>query len=393
VKDVADVIDVIDTDSHLLEPPDLWTKRLGSRWDEADLPHVRRDPATNEDWWFVAGKPEVAVGTSAMAGYHEYFPDRPPTFADVTEIGAYEPHARLKWMDESGIHAQLIYPNVSGFGSGAFAGMRPELALDCVRTYNDFLSEWAEADPRRLIPLAALPLWDVKEAVKEATRATANGHRGLVMSANPDRFGAPMLADPAWYPLWEAAEGLEIPVNFHIGSGGLSTVPPMFDGNGLHANAAKASIHFFMGNSDAITEIIFSGMCHRFPRLNFVSAESGIGWVPYLLEAMDWQWENDGVELEHLDFDMLPSEYFHRQVYACFWFERLVPPRVLDLIGVDNVLFETDYPHPTCMSPGPASIAQRPRDFIEENYSHLPDDVLRKILHDNAARIYGLDRS
>jgi predicted TIM-barrel fold metal-dependent hydrolase len=118
-------------------------------------------------------------------------------------------------MDDMGVYAQLVYPNVSGFGSGGFAG----LALDCIRTYNDFLTEWASADTGRLIPLAAVPLWDVEEAMREVSHAADQGHRGLVMSGQPDRFGAPMLADPAWYPLWSLAQERELAVNFHIGSG------------------------------------------------------------------------------------------------------------------------------------------------------------------------------
>ena len=390
MRNIADNIKIIDVDSHIVEPPDLWTKRLSHKWDPSDLPQLRHNPDANEDWWYVAGKPEVPLGMSSMAGWNEYYPDRPKTFDDLPDSGMYDAKERLVRMDEMGIFAQLLYPNVSGFGSGNFGRMQPELALDCIRTYNDFLSEWTEADTARLIPLTALPLWDIDIAIKEIERTHANGHKGLVMSAHPDRFSAPMLADPYWFPLWEVAQERDLPINFHIGSGGVSPIDPSYPDSGRHANTARESIQFFMNNADAITTVIFSGLCHRFPRLNFVSVESGIGWVPYLNEAMDWQWQNDGVWQEHPEYDLLPSEYFRRQVYACFWFERLVPPRVLDLIG-DNVLYETDYPHPTSMSPGPASFAVQPRDFLDQNYSELPDELLHKILHDNAARIYGLE--
>lgn len=388
---ITDRIRVVDVDSHLLEPPDLWTSRLAHKWDHDDLPHVRFNPDADEDWWYVGGQPEVAVGNSAMAGFGEYYPDRPKTFSDVPDPAAYVATERLRWMDTVGVHAQLVYPNVSGFGSGAFAGLPPALALDCVRTYNDFLSEWTSVAPDRLIPLATVPLWDIQEALREVKRAADQGHRGIVMSGFPDRFGAPMLADPAWDPLWALAQERGLPINFHIGSGGTKRDYARFAGNGRHANTAKDSIHFFIANSDVVAEIIFSGICHRFPRLDFVSVESGIGWVPFLLEAMDWQWQNDGVAREHPEFDLLPSEYFHRQVHACFWFERLTPSRILDIIGVDNVMYETDFPHPTSMSPGPASIATPASQFIEDNFSGWPEDQLSKVLHDNAARVYHLD--
>ena len=133
------------------------------------------------------------------------------------------------------------------------------------------------------------------------------------------------------------------------------------------------------------------GICHRFPDLNFVSVESGVGWIPYALEALDWQWQNCGVGVEHPEYDLLPSEYFRRQIYGCFWFERESARAAIQQIGADNVLYETDFPHPTSMSPGPASIAERPDDYLRANFGDLDAASLHKILHDNAARIYHLD--
>jgi predicted TIM-barrel fold metal-dependent hydrolase len=137
--------------------------------------------------------------------------------------------------------------------------------------------------------------------------------------------------------------------------------------------------------------MIVGGVCHRFPRLNIVSVESGIGWIPYLLEALDWQWVNSGVPQEHPEMDLLPSEYFKRQVYGCFWFERGPGVAAIDLVGPDNFLFESDFPHPTSMSPGPKSIAEPPLEYFEHHYGQFPADVKRKLLHDNAARVYHVD--
>ena len=104
------------------------------------------------------------------------------------------------------------------------------------------------------------------------------------------------------------------------------------------------------------------GSVIAFPHLNFVSVESGAGWVPALLEALDWQWHNAGVAKEHPEYKLLPSEFFRRQVYACFWFEREMITRAAELYP-DNLMYETDFPHPTSMSPGPATIAQHPREY------------------------------
>jgi predicted TIM-barrel fold metal-dependent hydrolase len=150
-------------------------------------------------------------------------------------------------------------------------------------------------------------------------------------------------------------------------------------------------VSFFMANARTIAQLICGGICHRFPELNFVSVESGIGWIPFALAALDWQWQNCGVGKEHPEYELLPSEYFRRQIYGCFWFERDTALSSIEQLGPDNILYETDYPHPTSMSPGPASIAQRPDEYLRSVFSGVDTASMRKILHDNAARIYHLD--
>ena len=145
----------------------------------------------------------------------------------------------------------------------------------------------------------------------------------------------------------------------------------------------------FMDNMRCIADLIFGGVCHRFPDLKLVSVESGVGWIPAAMETFDWQWRNGGVLDEHPEYDLLPSEYFRRQIFGCFWFEQ---QGALDAIAQypDNILFESDYPHPTCQHPGPRTPGQRPRDYAQELLGGLPDDVVRKVLHDNAAAVYGV---
>ena len=192
--------------------------------------------------------------------------------------------------------------------------------------------------------------------------------------------------------MWAAAQEMRLPVNFHIASGDTSLLDRAgHPDNGPHANYASMGVSFFMGNARTIAQLTCGGICHRFPELAFVSVESGIGWIPFALDSLDWQWKNCGVHLEHPEYDLLPSEYFARQIYGCFWFERDTALFAIERLGADNVLFETDFPHPTSMSPGPATAAVAPDVYIDEVFGGLPDDTLRKILHDNAARIYHLD--
>lgn len=385
---IVDRIPVIDVDSHISEPHDLWTSRVSTqRWGEL-VPHVQWDAATKKDRWYMGGKRFMPTASGAMAGWREPPPSHPPTLEEA-DPGSYDAAVRLQRMDEYGIRAQVVYPNVGGFGSGNFISLGDEaLQIACVRAYNDFLVEWASVAPERFIPIMAMPFWDVDACVAEMDRCVPLGHKGVLMTNQPEVFGCPLITDRHWDPLWAAAQDAGLPVNFHIGSGDTAALRNATVNNGFRAAYAKMSVQIFMDNADAVMDVIAGGICHRFPELNFVSVESGIGWVPYLLEALDWQWINSGGPEEHPEMDLRPSEYFKRQVYACFWFEEQSALKTIEQIGSANVLYETDYPHPTSMAPGPASIAERPRDFIERVLGGLPETDLRNVLHDNAARIY-----
>lgn len=388
---IVDRIKVIDADSHISEPENLWTNRVSTkRWGEM-VPHVRFDPEIGEDRWYMGGKPFMPTAGAAMAGWKEPPPKHPPSLREADQ-GSFNAVERLKRMDEYGIWAQVIYPNVGGFGAGNFIALTDEeLRIECVRAYNDFLIDWCKTDLRRFIPIMAMPFWDVDLCVKEMERCAKLGHKGVLMTNQPYVWGFPRITDQHWDPLWHAAQDMGLTVNFHIGSGDLTQIRNATVDNGRQAAYAKITVQLFLDNSTAVMDIILGGICHRFPKLNFVSVESGVGWVPFLLEAMDWQWLNSGCREEHPEMDLLPSEYFKRQVYACFWFEQKSAIKAIEAIGADNILYETDFPHPTSMSPGPNSVAVYPKDFIEENLSCLPEEDLRKILQTNSARLYKLE--
>src|SRR5437764_3168517 len=363
---VINDIRIIDTDTHVVEPPDLWTSRLSSKWGEL-VPHVRWDDTVGEEAWFTGGQRLGAVGGPAMAGWHEHPPFHPRRWAE-TDPTAWDAGKRLALMDEYGIHAQILYPNVAVFNAKSIIGMKdPALQLACVQAYNDFLVDWSSSAPDRLIPVASLPFWDLDFTLAEIERCAAAGHRGIVFTQDPTAFGLPMLTDRYWDPMWASAQEKGLPVNFHIASGEVDLNGFGHPDKCRHANYAMMGVSFFMGNAKTVSRLICAGICHRFPDLNFVSVESGIGWIPFALEGLDWQWQNCGVGLEHPEYDLLLSEYFRRQIYGCFWFERDSALSAIEQVGADNVLYETDFPHPTSMSPGPASIAERPDDYPREH--------------------------
>ena len=387
----VDQFKIIDTDSHVIEPYDLWTSRLSvQKWGDK-VPHVKFDEDLKEDAWYFGSERVGAAASAAQAGYGEYPPDHPARLSDV-DPATWDPNLRLKWMDEHGIWAQVLYPNVAGFGAGKYLAMGDsELMLECVRAYNDFLIDYSSVDSRRYVPIMALPFWDLDETVTEIQRSAANGHKGIIMSGEPGYWGLPKLTHPYWDRLWAVAQDAEMSINFHIGSGDMSLFDVVYEGSGRHANYASFSMQFGMSNAKVIALLITGGICHRYPRLKFVSVESGVGWLPFALDGLDWQWKNCGVPLEHPEYDLLPSEYFKRQIYGCFWFETDTAKAAIKQLGPNCILYETDFPHPTSMSPGPATSAVSPRKFIAEELGDLPRDVLQRILHDNAAELYHLD--
>ena len=391
--DIADRFKVVDVDTHLFEPDDVWTARVSKKFGDR-VPHVKRDPETQNEYWYsgdiiltggIRGGTAGAVGTAQPPAY--------PRNIDEVDPSAWDAKARLAKMDEFGIHAQVLYPNIGFFSKGFARLEEPELMRQCVRAYNDFLVDWCSEDPKRLVPLMLIPFWDDADVfVDEIRRSAARGHKGIVFCNQMDSYNLPPLAHPRWNPLWEVAQDEGLSVNFHIGAGDKETAKRRdYEGNGPMANNVRRVVMEFMDNARTIADLIVSGICQRYPRLNFVSVESGVGYVPYLLEALDWQWSNAGAMLEHPEFDLLPSEYFRRQIYACFWFERATLPTALHLYP-DNMLYETDFPHSTSQTPGPATpLAVSPREYIERSLGALPESTLRNVLHDNAARVYRLE--
>jgi uncharacterized protein len=383
---------VIDVDSHVTEPPDLWTSRLAAKWGD-DIPHVKWDERLQADRWYVGEWRLPVVGSSAYAGWKEYPPSPPPTIADV-DPASYDPKARVERLDEFGVSMQVLYPNILGFYSHVFAELADrQLALEVVTAYNDFQTWFSREGDDRFIALTCLPYWDIDASLAELERCAEAGHRGLVLGLDYPRVGVPSLRDEYWKPVLEAAQSNGLPINFHIGFAA-SSKEEMSQHQKIQDRRqyCKETALFMLGNANAIAEVIVSGLCHDYPELKFVSVESGAGFIPFLLRSLDWQWLNSGAHDEYPDW-LMPSEYFRRQVYGTFWFEGLDVDAVAPVLAEypDNMMFETDFPHPTSLSPGPKSTAPNPRDLVDGELSKLPDDVLGKVLHHTAAALYGVE--
>jgi predicted TIM-barrel fold metal-dependent hydrolase len=376
---------VIDVDTHITEPGDLWTSRVPAKLRER-APRLVRNPENQWDVWQVGdASPIVPVGFTAVAGWKEPFPAAPRNMDEVPKA-SFDAAARLEYMDSLGIWAMALYPNVGGFGSQAFLKLGdPELMLACVRAYNDFLVEWISPDPRRFIPICATPFWDPAAAALEIERCAKLGHKGVLFPGEPQTHGQPILGDPHWNPVWEVAQACDLAVSFHIGSGDFGDFSPeRIRHLGVGSTNATTAVRLFLDNGKQLVDLLFSGVLPQYPKLRFVSVESGIGFIPFVLEACDYAFDYSRVWEQRPEFELRPSEYFARQVYSCFWFEEHAPQRLLDRIGEDNVLFETDYPHPVCLY-------GNVREKIEASLGQAPPRVRRKLLFENAAKLYRVD--
>jgi predicted TIM-barrel fold metal-dependent hydrolase len=282
-------------------------------------------------------------------------------------------------MDEDGIDCQTFFPNIAGITNGTFQNVGSEdYRRACIRAYNDWqVEEWYDFS-RRFIPQCIFPLWDVNLAVAEVARCHDLGHRGIVAHPTPDVLGFPHLNDPQWDPLWAVCQEREVVVSFHVG-GGVPVIP--WEGYSRLQAIALISCRAITGNSIYMANILYSGILERFPRLKIFSAESGIGWIPYLLETADHQFEAQRLWREGQK--TRPSELFHRQCYSSFWFEKSAI-KIREDVGLKNIVWEGDYPHKTCTYPDSWK-------YIDASLQGVPEEEKRMMLVDNAVRLFNLD--
>ena len=385
---ILDDLKIIDTDSHWSEPYDLWTSRAPAKYRDRVPRMAERDGKRR--WWF---DDSIPIGLPIASSVVD--PDGQKVTGTVffdfdnemVHRASYDAEARVAMLDDLGLDAQIMYPNVAGFGNQNFLKSPDDaLRLISVEIYNDALAEFQEDTGQRVFGMALLPWWDLDAAVREIERCHANGLRGIVTCSNPEEAGLPDMAMPHWDPVWQVCSDLAMPVNFHIGSskGNLDyygKAPwPSF---GPERRLAVGSANLFMGNARVVGNMIYSGAPERFPDVKFVSVESGVGWLPFFIEVLDHQMhETAPNELAHLS--MLPSDYFRRQFYGCFWFERSTVRPTLEYVGAQSLMFETDFPHPTCLYP-------RNDHALAKALEGIPQEDVERIMSLNAANLYRIN--
>lgn len=389
---------IISVDDHIVEPPHLWDAWLPKAFRERG-PRVERrgigemehigggnyrqtfDPdGPQADCWVYEDLVYINKRHVASVGFARDDMTMSPITYDEMRPGCYEPKARLADMDLNWVEASLCFPTFPRFCGQTFAeGKDKELGLACLKAYNDWMiEEWCADSGGRLIPLCLIPMWDANLAADEVRRNAARGCHAVCFSEIPTHLGLPSIHTGFWDPFFAACAETNTVVCMHIGSS--SRMPAASP----DAPAAVNVTLSFNNSMASLSDFLFSGVLVRFPELKLAYSEGQIGWLPYILERADDVW------VEHRAWggvrDLVPeppSTYYYRQVYGCFFRDRH-GLESLDRVGVDNVTFETDYPHTDSTWPDTKAVA-------EKMFTGLDDETVYKIVRGNAIRMLSLD--
>lgn len=375
-------VKVVDADTHITEWPDLWTSRAPAKY--KDLVPQRKTIGGITRWMIGDfelarnyGYASIMRDGSKLPGL-EFF-DHP--LEDVTP-GAYDVHSRIAYLDQEGIAAQVAYTNLLGFGGTKSLKVDEALREISIQIQNDAMAEMQAISKNRIYPMAMLPWWDVKKALAEAIRASDMGLRGINIHANPQHHGLPDLATEYWAPLWELCEDRGLPVNFHVGfSQGADgwEVSDVWPSHAGYEQYAISGAMLFAPNMITMLNLLVSDIFKRHPKLKFTSVESGLGWVPFMLENLQYHVDenlsNHGISV---------YETFRQHFYICYWAEREGVIEAMRRIGPDNLLFMTDWPHPTCLYPDPIG-------YHQSTLERMTAFDAGKVFGGNAEALYRMD--
>lgn len=364
---------IISVDDHLVEPPDMFDGRVLGRF-AGQAPKVIE--VDGRQTWEFEGQQYPQVGLNAVSGRRPDAPNMEPARFDEMRRGCWDIHARIKDMDIAGIWASMNFPSlITGFCGRVFSQANdPELGLAVTRAWNDWLYEdWYSPYPERIIPLGITWLTDAKIGAEEIRRNAERGFRSVTLPERPHRLGLPSLFSGYWDPIIEACAETDTVISLHVGSSGMNEHAP--DAPALQLGATLFSMH----SLQACAEWLWSGYTVRYPDLKIAMSEGGMGWVAMLIDRLNSIVDRSGYGKDWPG-DLRPAEVLKRNFYFCTFDD----PSTIDTrhaIGVDHIMLEVDYPHGDSTWPDT-------QDVIADVWGHIPDDELRLMTHQNAARLY-----
>ena len=373
----------ISADCHIDLPmlaPDLFTSNAQAALKER-MPYVTDGP--DGPYWTSKNGGSFGLLNGVGPAGHKLVPGQNHRVDAMAATGLYEdgkkgrrhptdPVLRAQDMDRDGVQAEVIFGIL-----GAATRLNDRVAAnEMFRIYNDWLVDFCKHDPARFIGLACLPYGDIDSAVQEIHRVAKLGLRGVELSCSWDM--EPMW-HPMWEPLWQAVHEVDLPLHFHT----FPAVPPsqLDQAVGPTRRAAFFTVvsGFQMNLVNILAAVIGAAVLERYPNVRISFGESGIGWIPYALDRMDFEWED---RFRDLGLTMKPSDYWRRQCKGTFQFDR-IGTKLIEDMGVETLMWGSDYPHGDGVWPESSK-------YIEEQFGHLPADVTHKITCENAGKFYGL---
>jgi len=365
----------ISVDDHIVEPPNTFEGRMPAKYaDQAPKLTLKNDAHV----WVFDGKEFPNVGFNAVVGRPVSEYGFEPSHFDHMRQGAWDIHHRIKDMDLSGVYASLCFPS---FLPG-FAGQRiqrstqdPELALAAVRAWNQWnIEEWSGAYPDRMIPCQLPYFLDPEIGAQEIYRNAEAGFKAVTFTEAPHLLGMPSLHTGHWDPIMRACAETGTVINLHIGSS--STSPSTAD----DAPPDVVGVLFFAYAMYAAVDWLYSKIPVRFPDIKIALSEGGIGWVPGLVDRLNHMLSYHEMYGTWNDVDLTPAEVLLRNFYFCA-VEDPSTFAIRDVIGVDHIMLEQDYPH--CDSTWPYT-----QTVVDQELEGLPEADIRKMTWENAATIY-----
>ena len=373
---------VMSADSHVMEPADFWATRLDVKYRDQAPRVVKNDKG--------AGYVFVAPGISPFPVAGGFGTGRSGTELkehlskgyEAARPSGWDPAERIKDQDIDGVEAEVLYTTL---GMRLFSLDDAGLQRACFGAYNDWLAEFCSYNPKRLVGNALVSLEDIGEGIKELERCAKIGLRGAMIwgSAPEDRPYSSRIYDP----FWQAASELEMPLSLHVitGRGRESKLEVDPKTGNIVSLAGPTRLEMYANViheiQRSLTSLIVSGVLERFPRLKLVSAENDVGWLPHYMYRLDHAWEKYSA-LTPEPLPLKPSDYMRRQLWATFQ-DDPVGPGTYKFFGTNNYMWASDFPHTDSTWPNS-------RKVIEKDFAGVPEDVTRKIVFENAAKLYRL---
>ena len=366
---------VVDCDSHVMEPPDLWQRYLEPKFRSRA---IRIEVVDGEEQLIIGERVVLRRVLAALGGAHI---DRVKLFAgglryvDGCPPASYQPAARAELLDSWGVDRGVLFPTI---GILPFPTEDVELASAYCRAYNTWQAEFSQTIPDRVVPIAVVNWHDVPTAAEELDRCLRLGFRGLFVP--PETIAGKRPGDAAFDPIWQRLQAADVPGCLHV--------IVRFEGAAVpfaawHQSGASPVFGFGLGATGqlvpAMASLVLDGLFDRFEKLKVVSVEAGCGYAAYLMDRLD---EKFHFFRAMSPLQKKPSDYVRRNCYFVAEPEERSIGAMLELVGQENILWGSDYPH--------VDSRLDAAELIRGSVADLEADAQRRVLGENGARVFGL---